>query len=108
MRLDKFVRSILKTAVYMMDQTADRVDRASDRAIHYADEARSAIYPREDNTVRNVISFAAGIGLGMAAGVLLAPSSGAELRGSISDKVHDIGNRVKGRGEGYATGTDVR
>jgi gas vesicle protein len=107
MKLDKFVRSILKSAVYMMDEAADRVNRVSDRASDLADNARSVIYPNEGNTLRNVMSFAAGIGVGIAAGILLAPSSGEELRHNIGDKVHDISGKIRARGETHATGTDV-
>lgn len=105
MKLSKLVRSALKTAVYIMDQTAEQVDRASERASEIADNARSAIYPGEDHTLRNVLAFAAGVGVGVGAGMLLAPSSGTELRSSISDKVHEISNKVKNRGESFATGT---
>lgn len=108
MRINKFVKSILKSIVYIMDETADRVDRVSDRASEVAENTRSVIYPNEGHTLRNVMSFAAGIGVGVAAGVLLAPSSGAELRNTISDKVHDISDKVRGRSEPYATGTDIR
>lgn len=108
MKIDKFVRSILKSIVYVMDETANRVDRVSDRASEFAESTRSVIYPNEGNTLRNVVSFAAGIGVGVAAGLLLAPSSGAELRSTISDKVQDISDKVRGRGESYATGTDIR
>ena len=108
MKLDKFVKSILKSVVYIMDETVDRVDRVSDRASDFAQNTRSMIYPNEGRTLRNFMSFAAGIGVGIAAGMLLAPSSGQELRNSISDKVQNIGEKVRGRGEAYATGTDVR
>ena len=108
MKIDRFVKSILKSVVYIMDETADRVDRVSDRASQLASNTRSVIYPSEGHTVRNIVSFAAGIGVGVAAGLLLAPSSGAELRSSISDKVQNISDKVRGRAEGYATGTDVR
>jgi hypothetical protein len=39
---------------------------------------------------------------------LLAPSSGAEIRGSISDRVHNITDKVKGRvsTQNYSTGTE--
>ena len=108
MRTSSLLRSILKTAVYIMDSTADSVDRVSDRASRFADDARDAIYPDRGNAIRNVLSFAAGVGVGIAAGVLLAPQSGAELRNSISDRVQDISERVRGKGESYATGTDMR
>lgn len=105
MKLSNVVKSILKTAVYIMDQTADTVDRASDRASELADDARNAIYPRQDHTLRNLFAFAAGVGVGIGAGMLLAPSSGEELRNSITDKVQEIGNRVRNR-EAYPTGTE--
>jgi gas vesicle protein len=108
MKIDRFVKSILKSIVYVMDETANRVDRVSDRASEFAENTRSVIYPSEGQTLRNIASFAAGIGVGVAAGMLLAPSSGAELRNSISDKVQNISDKVRGRGEAYATGTDIR
>jgi YtxH-like protein len=108
MKLDRFVRSILKSVVYIMDEAADRVDRVSDRASELAANTKSVIYPDRGDTFRNIVSFAAGIGVGVAAGMLLAPSSGEELRNSIGDKVQNISDRIRGRGEAYATGTDVR
>jgi YtxH-like protein len=108
MKTSSLLRSILKTAVYIMDSTADSVDRVSDRASRLADDARDVIYSERGNAMRNILSFAAGVGIGVAAGVLLAPQSGAELRNSISDRVQDISERVRGKGEAYATGTDIR
>ena len=109
MKLSKIVKSILKTAVYIMDQTADTVDRATDRASELAQETKSAIYRREDHTVRNIVAFAAGVGVGVGAGMLLAPSSGMELRSSIGDKVQEISNKLRNRDkEPYPTGTETR
>jgi len=107
MKLNRVLRGILKTAVYFMDQTAEQVDRVSERASDLADNAREAIYP-ESHTLSKVLSFAAGIGVGVGVGILLAPTSGEELRSSISGKVQDISNRVKGRAEEYPTGTEAR
>jgi hypothetical protein len=97
MSWNSILRSLLKTAVYIMDQTAEQVDRASDRASEIADEARTAIFPEEDHTLRNVLVFAAGVGIGVGAGLLLAPASGEDIRNSISEKVQDIRDQVKGR-----------
>jgi hypothetical protein len=108
MKLDRFVKSILKSVVYIMDEAADRVDRVSDRASELADNTRNVIYPNQGHALRNVMCFAAGVGVGVAAGMLLAPSSGQELRDSIGDKVQNISDKVRGRSESYATGTDVR
>lgn len=106
MKLSKILRSVLKTAVYIMDQTAESVDRASSRASELADDARDALYPTENHTLRNIFAFAAGVGVGIGAGMLLAPSSGTELRNNISDKVQEISDRVKNRAEPYSTGTE--
>ncbi|HZQ96649.1 MAG TPA: YtxH domain-containing protein [Candidatus Sulfotelmatobacter sp.] len=106
MKLNNVVKSILKTAVYLMDQTSDTVERASSRASDFADDAREALYPREDHTLRNFLAFAAGIGVGVGAGMLLAPSSGEELRNNLSEKVQEISNKVKNRTESYSTGTE--
>jgi hypothetical protein len=109
MRWNSVLKSLLKTAVYVMDQTAEQVDRASDRASQIADDARTAIFPEEDHTLRNVLMFAAGVGVGVGAGLLLAPASGAEIRNSIGEKVQDISDKVKGRKSNQnfgATGTE--
>jgi hypothetical protein len=107
MSWNKVLKSVLKTAVYIMDQTADQVDRVSDRASAFAEEARTAILPEEDHTLRNFALFAAGVGVGVGAGLLLAPASGEEIRNSISEKVQNISDRVKGRTSDYsATGTE--
>ena len=109
MRWNSILKSLLKTAVYVIDQTADQVDRASDRASQFADDARTAIFPEEDHTLRNILVFAAGVGVGVGAGLLLAPASGEEIRNSIGEKVQDISDKVKGRvsKQNYgATGTE--
>lgn len=108
MKFNKILKSALKTAVYLMDETADRMDRVSDRASELADNARDVIIPSEDHTFRNIMSFVLGVGVGVGVGLLLAPSSGEDLRSTISDKVQDIGERVTGRAETFATGTDAR
>jgi hypothetical protein len=97
MKWNSLLKSLMKTAVYILDQTADRVDHVSDRASEVADDARTAIFPEEDHTLRNILVFAAGVGVGVGAGLLLAPASGEEIRNSIGEKVQDIGDKVKGR-----------
>jgi hypothetical protein len=109
MKWNNLLRSALKTAMYVMDQTADQVERVTDRAADYAEDARSAIFREEDHTLRNVLLFAAGVGVGVGAGLLLAPASGEEIRNSIGEKVQDISDRVKERmsNQKYsATGTE--
>ena len=80
MRWNGFLKSLLKAAVYVLDQTAEQVDPASDRASPIPDGAKSAIHPEEDHTLRNILSFAVGLGLGVGAGILFAPASGEQVR----------------------------
>jgi len=105
--MNNLIKSMLKTAVYFLDQTdrfagdvrdrfSDTVDRASDRVSDLRDQAQD-LYEGENHTLRNVLTFAAGVGVGIGAGMLLAPASGEEIRGSIGDKVQDIGDRVRSR-----------
>ena len=114
------MKSVLKTAVYVLDQ-ADRtatdvrdrvnegVDRVTDRVSDVTDQGRRVIYG-ENHTARNAAFFIAGIGLGVGAGIMLAPASGEETRRSVRRKVEDIGDRVRDSVPGVlgrrATGTD--
>jgi hypothetical protein len=113
--MNKLIKSILKTAVYFLDQTdrmtsdlrdrvSDTVDGAADRFSDVRDQAHN-LYQGEDHTLRNVLVFAAGIGVGVGTAILLAPSSGEELRNAIGEKVQDIGDKVRGRVR-TATGTE--
>jgi gas vesicle protein len=109
--MDNFIKSILKTAVYFLDQTdrfagdvRDRVSDTVDRAANRVSDRVSALrdqteelYEGENHTMRNVLTFAAGVAVGVGAGMLLAPASGDEIRGSIGNKVQDIGDRVRSR-----------
>jgi len=101
--VNNLLKSILKTAVYVLDQAdgftsdvRDRAERVTDRVSDLADQGHDVVYG-EDHTMRNIGLFVAGVGVGVAAGVLFAPSSGDELRGSMRDKVADIGDRVRDR-----------
>src|SRR5216684_6991690 len=116
--MNNLIKSILKTAVYFLDQTdrfagdvrdrfSDTVDRASDRVSDLRDQAQE-LYEGEGHTMRNVLTFAAGVAVGVGAGMLLAPASGEEIRGSIGDKVQDIGERVRSRFSSASASTTRR
>lgn len=95
MKLNRLFKSVLKTAIYIMDHTGDQVERVSDRASQIVEGTKSVIYPDRDHTLRNALTFAAGVGVGIGVGVLLAPSSGAEMRSLIGEKVQNIGGKVR-------------
>ncbi len=119
--MNNLIRSILKTAVYFLEQTdrvasdvrdrvSDGVDRAAGRVADLRDQAQE-LYEGPDHTLRNVLTFAAGVGVGVGAAILFAPASGEEIRNSISEKVQDIGGRVASRFSPEtktATGTEGR
>lgn len=117
--MNNLIRSILKTAVYFLDQTnsftsdvrdrvADGVGRVSDRVSDLRDQAAD-MYSGDDHTVRNVLTFVGGVGVGVGAALLFAPASGEEIRGQIGDKVQDIGDRVRERfSTRTSTGTEGR
>lgn len=44
--------------------------------------------------------------MGVGAGMLLAPASGEDIRNTITEKVQDISDKVKGRQRYEATGTE--
>jgi gas vesicle protein len=87
--VNKLFKLLLKTAMFVLDQTSEQVDRASDSVSGMIDRGKEMIEP-EDNRMRNVISFAAGIGVGIGAAILFAPASGAETRSSIKGKVREF------------------
>jgi len=52
-----------------------------------------------DHKVGTILTFALGAGVGVVAGLLLAPKAGEELRDDIADGVSDGVNRVRGTGK---------
>ncbi len=117
-KVNNLIRSILKTAVYFLEQTdrfagdvRDRVSDSVDRAANRVSDLRSQaeeLYEGEDHTLRNVLTFAVGVGVGIGTAVLFAPASGKDTRKVIGEKVQDIGGRVVGRfsPEKKRTGTE--
>ena len=98
MNVNKLLKLFLKTAVYLVDQSTDHMDRAADqvadRVSGLVDRGREIIQP-EDHSLRNALSFAAGLGVGVGAAILFAPASGEEIRSSIKDKVQGFTGQVR-------------
>jgi gas vesicle protein len=119
--MNKLLKSVLKTAVFLLEQTegtasnvrdrvSEGVGRVSERVSNLRDQAEDIYSGGHNHTLRNVLTFAAGIGVGVAAAMLFAPASGEEIRSQIGEKVQDIGGRVRERfsseqGGRSATGT---
>jgi len=113
--VNKFVKIALKTGLYLLEQsdkaTADMrerlKDRINDQIEDLTDRTREAFSP-EDHRLRNVLSLAAGVGVGVAIGMLCAPTKGEELRSSIAGKAQDANAKFRQRfssEERAATGT---
>ena len=131
--MNKWLKLLLGTGLYVLEQTDHGATRAyarsaKDRASDGINDLRDAVQDRyevasnrftnasrairgEDSRVLgNSLRFAAGVGIGVGLGFLLAPASGEDTRDAIVDKVHDIGDRVRQRftgDEALATGTNA-
>lgn len=92
--MNRFLNSLLKTGVCMLNQYYEQVDRASERVSDLVDRGKDLVLEPKDHTLRNVISFAAGMGVGVGAGLLFAPASGSDTRSSLREKVQDLGRRA--------------
>lgn len=95
--MSKFLKSSLRTVLDLIDQLPDGACRVSSRVSEATRRGKKVIFPQEDHTLRNLISLAAGLGLGIGAGLLFAPASGQETRDFIGEKVNEVGNRVRER-----------
>lgn len=101
---------LLGTSVYLLDSLRSRlsegIDDISDRARDTYGEAsrragravevvRGADHREDHSGINAAAALLAGVGVGVGVGMLLAPASGKETRDTISNKVHDFGDRVR-------------
>src|SRR5258708_33034316 len=96
--MKNLIKSILKTAVYFLDQTdrfavdlrdrvSDTVDRAADRVSDRVSDLRDQaqeLYEGEGHTMRNVLTFAAGVAEGADGGGGGCSARGGGTRGGVS------------------------
>ena len=68
-----------------------------DKVGNITSRTREAVGMEPDHTMRDAVSFIAGAGLGIGIGMLFAPASGQETRALISEKVQEVGTRVRDR-----------
>jgi hypothetical protein len=104
--MNKLLKSVLNAATYLVEQSdrvatelrarAADVDRFGDQVSDIRDRTRN-ISGNESHRLRSAISFAAGVGIGLGAALLLAPASGRETRDSIGKKVREIGTPIRDR-----------
>lgn len=92
--MNKYLKLLLKTAACVVDQSVTQMDRASERVSGLVDRGKEMIHP-EDHRLRNALSFAAGVGVGVGAAILFAPASGKETRSSITQQMQQIRARAR-------------
>ena len=95
--MNKTLKRLLRTALNILEQSDRTTEPIRDHIAETADLVRRRIRG-EDHTLRYVLTFAAGVGVGVGVGILTAPGSGAQSRNSISQKVREVGKRIKTQG----------
>ena len=111
--MNKFLKLLLGTSLYLLEQSDHTTKKARDRAADRIDDlhdvarekyqiaadrvarASRAIRGEENDVLFNVLRFAAGVGVGIGVGLILAPASGEETRSAIAGRVHEMGDKVR-------------
>jgi gas vesicle protein len=111
--MNKFLKLLLGTSLYLLDQSDDVTKNVRDRAAGHIDDLRDAaqqtyetaanrvaraskaIRGEDHQMLSNGLRFVAGVGVGLAVGLILAPASGEETRNVIAGRVHDMGDKVR-------------
>ena len=75
----------------LRDAVQQRYEDAADRVA----KASRAIRGHDNQSLGNALCLAAGVGVGLAVGLLLAPASGQETRSAIAGSVQQLGNKVR-------------
>jgi gas vesicle protein len=112
-RLNNFLKLLLGTGLYLLEQSDQSTRKIRDRAAENLSDLRDlaqekyetaadrvskasrAIRGEDNQGVSNALSLAAGIGVGLALGVIFAPASGEQTRSAIANRVHVFGDRIR-------------
>jgi hypothetical protein len=92
--MNRTLKMLLRAALNMLEQSDRATEPVRERIAETADLLQRKVRG-EDHTLRYVLTFAAGVGVGVGVGILTAPGSGAQSRNSISEKVREVGKRIK-------------
>lgn len=113
--MDKFLKLLLGTTLYLLEQSDKSTKKIRNRAADNIDDFRDfaqekyetasdrvakasrAIRGEDSEVLSNVLSLAAGIGIGIGIGLIFAPASGEETRSVIADKVQVFGDKFKNK-----------
>lgn len=131
MRMKKFLRAAeaaIGTGIFLLerserltprirhkigDQVDDLVDRAKDAYHAAADRAvdvSKSLRKRNNHSATGAaLKFAAGIGVGVGAALLMAPNTGRHTRQRLAEKAQELGNNLRHRvNSGMVPSTDAR
>lgn len=99
--MNKLLRSLLKTGVFLLEQsdqaTADMRDRVRESMEDISARTRQAMRSPQSYVARDMLTFAAGVSLGLGLGILFAPAPGHETRTTLGKKMQEVGNKVRER-----------
>jgi len=111
--MNKYLKLLLGTSLYLLDQSESATKNVRDRAVEQIDDLRDAAQRKyetaanrvvrasrairgdDNDLLRGALFFAAGTGVGIGIGLILAPASGEETRSEIAGRVRKIGDKVR-------------
>ena len=111
MRRDKLLKLLVGAGLYLLDPVRDRlgdqIDSVSDKAKDAYETASGRIRKvsrritgEERSGLSSVAALLAGVGVGVALGILFAPAPGEQVRRNIADTAREFGVRVRSRVSG--------
>jgi hypothetical protein len=99
------------------DRVADHIDTVSDKAKDVYTEASGrvrkasrAMTGEDHSGLGSVAALLAGVGVGVALGILFAPAPGEQVRHNIAETAREFGGRIRSRvsGEPHESGPAER
>ena len=88
-------KNVRRLAAGKIDDLRDAVQQRYEDAADRVAKASRAIRGQDNQSLGNALRLAAGVGVGLAVGLLLAPASGRETRSAIAGSVQQFGNKVR-------------
>jgi hypothetical protein len=111
---DVLLGSGLDVLDLVRDRAADHAESISETAKDVYDTARGrvrkvsrAITGEDRWGLGSAAALLAGVGIGVALGILLAPASGEQIRRNIAEKAQEFGGRIRSRVSGESRGTET-
>ncbi len=108
MRREKLLDLLIGAGLYLLDpvrdRVADQIDAVSDKAKDVYEEASGrvrkasrAMTGEDRSGLSSAAALLAGLGVGVALGILFAPASGEQIRRNIADRAREFGGRTRSR-----------